>query len=88
MPGPSSKYETTFVVVLNGCVLEFRSSFSQNTEGDSAVIKEVSGKQSITLPSPPDLAHVSAQGSYVVVRKAPPADSPFKQADVILRISQ
>jgi len=82
-PGPATKYDTQFTVVLVGAVLEFRTVFSE-PEGD--MIKTIHGKQSVQLPTPPALEQISCQGAEVTVRTKS-GDVQYNQPDAAIPIT-
>jgi hypothetical protein len=83
--GPPSKYNTDFVVVLNGNHLEFRSSFSID-EGDA--VKTIHGKQAVDLPFPPTLDQIDVSGSSITIwpeRRSGQTDL-VPDTDVLIRV--
>jgi len=82
-PGPATKYDTQFSVVLVGAVLEFRTVFS---EPEGNMIKTIHGKQSVQLPTPPSLEQITANGSEIVVRTKS-TDAQYTQNDANIPIS-
>jgi len=82
-PGPATKYDTNFTVVLVGAVLEFRTVFS---EPEGNVVKTIHGKQSVQLPTPPGLDQISLNGNDLVVRTKA-SDAQYNQADAAVPIT-
>jgi len=84
-PGPPSKFNTDFSVVLNGNILEFRSTHSFE-EGDS--VKTVNGKQSVQLPFSPTIDQMDISGSTLTIwpsRKKVPG-APVLDSDVNISV--
>lgn len=95
-PGPATKFDTDFTVVLVGAVLEFRSVFSEPVRHvvvlcpllcqDGNVVKTIHGKQSVQLPVPPSREQISVDGKTIVV-KAKTAAPASNQPDVDITIA-
>lgn len=83
-PGPATKYDTHFTVVLVGATLEFRTVFN---EPEGAYIKTIQGKQSVQLPLPPRLQDVSVAGTTLTVA-AGGGEQSHAQPDVDVPITQ
>jgi len=101
-PGPATKYDTQFNVVLVGAVLEFRTVFSEPvprtpfhlsvcfgahmTLQEGDMVKTIHGKQSVQLPTPPSLDQITHSGNEVTVRTKA-SDVQYTQADVAIPIT-
>jgi len=83
-PGPSSKHDTDFTVIVNGALLEFRSTYS--VEESDGGIKTITGKQSVQLPLAPTPDQIDVSGDTVTVWPARQSGGPVRVPDQDIRI--
>jgi len=83
-PGPSSRFDTDFTVVMNGQALEFRSTYSVE-EADGGV-KTINGKQTVQLPLTPTSDQIDVAGDTVTIWPTRQSGGPVYVPDQDVRI--